>query len=517
MKKLLALLLVAVLLLGTLAGCAQTKPTAPSSEAPKTETPAEPKIVKIADLFAKDYTSLDPAKNSCGWWTSALGMSETLFRINDEYSVVPWLAKSAVADGKTWTIELRDDVTFSDGTKLDAERAVACLKRAPEVNENAVALKEATFEVKSPTVFTITTPKPLTTMTNELTSVYYSMVKLEEGADFEKGAIFTGPFVLSEFKPGVSTKCVKNEKYWAGEVKLSGVEGIYVADADTLSLAFQNGEVDAFIGPTTNDLKLFESATDKYTVVKTPASRLYYYYFNQTRMPDKDLRAAFNMAIDHDAIVKLLAGLASPTIGAYGPDTAYGKVEKKKYDPAAAKALIEGLGYELNAEGYYAKNGKELELDIAYYAARSIDKIVLLMQEQLKAVGIKAKLSVSENPDATYLTTKDYDIAMYCMIANPSADPYYFMNRVVGGGNYTAAGFESKEAKELLEKLYSETDTAKRAELAIQMQKIIIDEEAMGFIALLNKTTCMHNGVVNCNEKNPVSFYFLNAATDKVK
>ncbi len=287
-----------------------------------------------------------------------------------------------------------------------------------------------------------------------------------------------------------------------------------MADADTLSLAFQNGEIDAFIGPTTNDLEIFEGDPDTYQVVSTPASRLYYYYLNLDRLPEKDLRAAINMSIDSDAICTLLSGLASPTAGAYGPDTAYGGVTRNSYDPDAAKKLIEGLGYTLDSNGYYAKDGQEIELDIAYYAARSIDKIVVLMQEQLKAAGIKASLTVSEDPDGTYLTTHDFDIGVYCMIANPSADPYYFLNRVVGGGLYTSGGFEDAKATELLSELYTETDTSKRAELAVEIQQIIIDDEAMGFMALLNKTTCMRSGVKNCSETNPVSYYFINADTD---
>ncbi|MGI6307738.1 MAG: ABC transporter substrate-binding protein [Dethiobacteria bacterium] len=505
--KTLVLVLAAVVMMACLTSCGQS---------PSSTEHTEPKIVRMADLFANTYTSLDAQKESFGWYTTALGLSETLFRIDDSYSVVPWLAEGASVEGNTWTIVLRDSVVFSDGSKLTADIAAACIERAPQVNKLAVALAEATFEIVDEKTFTITTPEYLPTLLNELCNVYTSIINLDASSDIDNAPVCTGPFVVSEFDPGVSVKLVRNNNYWDGEVKLDGVEGMYVADADTLSLAFQNGEIDAFIGPTTNDLEIFAAAPDQYTVVSTPASRLYYYYLNMSRLPEKDLRAAVNMAIDSDAVSTLLAGLVSPTIGAFSPDTAYGGVTKHGYDPDGAKKLIEGLGYTLNAEGYYEKDGQEIVLDIAYYAARSIDKIVLLMQEQLKAVGIKATLTVSEDPDGTYMTTGDFDIGLYCMIANPSADPFYFMNRVVGGGIYTSGGYDNVEAKELLSQLYSEPDAAKRAELAVQMQQLILDDEAMGFMALLNKITAMRSGVVNCSENNPISFYFLNAETDIV-
>ncbi len=474
---------------------------------------AQSKVVRIGDLFANTYTSLDSQKESFGWYTSTLGLSETLFRIDDSYAVVPWLAESASVNGMTWTIRLKDNVVFSDGSKLTADMAVKCIERASKVNEKSQMLKGASFAVVDDKTFTITTPKLLPTVANELCNVYMAMINLDGSKNIDTAPICTGPFMVSEFDPGVSVKLVRNDNYWGGKVALDGVEGLYVADADTLSLAFQNGEIDAYIGPTTNDLSIFSAYPEKYTVVAIPASRLYYYYLNMERLSAKELRAAINMAVDPSAVCILLAGLASPTVGAYGADTAYGKITKHGYDPVEAKKLIEKLGYTLDANGYYAKDGKEIELDISYYAARSIDKIVLLMQEQLKAVGIKGILKVTEDPDGTYMTTGDFDIGVYCMTANPSADPYYFMERVVGGGKYTSGRYVNAKAKKLLEQLYSEPVAALRAKLAVEIQQQIISDEAMGFLAILNKTTVMRAGVVNCNERNPISFYFLNAKT----
>ena len=474
---------------------------------------AQPKVVRIGDLFANTYTSLDPQKGSFGWYTSTIGLSETLFRIDDSYAVVPWLAESASVDGTTWTIKLRDNVCFSDGSKLTADIAVRCIERANKVNEKSRMLKNASLAVVDEKTFTISTPKLLPTVLNELCNVYMAMVNIDASKDIDNAPVCTGPFKADEFDPGVLVKLVRNDNYWGGKVNLDGVEGLYVADADTLSLAFQNGEIDAYIGPTTNDLSIFSASPEEYTVVAIPASRLYYYYLSMERLPTKELRAAINMSINPDDVCILLAGLASPTIGAYGTGTAYGNIKKHGFDPVGAKKLIEKLGYTLDDNGYYAKDGKEIELDIAYYAARSIDKIVLLMQEQLRAVGIKANLRVTEDPDGTYMSTGDFDIGVYCMTANPSADPYYFMERVVGGGKYTSGRYNNARAKMLLKQLYSEPVAAQRAKIAVDIQQQIVNDEAMGFLAILNKTTVMRSGVTNCNERNPISFYFLNAKT----
>lgn len=505
MKRILSLLLALILCLSVFSACGK------SSE---DENTSDKKILRTGDLFANGYTSLDAQKEDYGWYTGALGLTETLFRIDESYTVVPWLAEGGTLDGNTWTITLRDDVTFSDGTKLTAEIAAQNIERSAAVNEKASAFAEAKYEIIDEFTFTITTPEPMPILLNELCNVHTSIINIDGSEDIDNAPVCTGPFKVESFDPGVSISLVRNENYWDGEVVLDGVECKYVADADTLSLAFQNKEIDAFIGPTSNDLEIFAASPDEYKVVSTPASRLYYYYLNMERLPDEELRAAINMAFDSEAVCSLLAGLASPTVGAYGIDTAYGNVEKHGYDPEKAKELIESLGYTLNADGYYEKDGEIIELQIDYYAARSIDKIVLLMQEQLKDIGIKSTLNVTEDPDGTYITTGDFDIGLYCMIANPSADPYYFLNRVAGGGLYTSGGYENEDVTALLTSLYSEADAEKRSEIAIDIQQQILDDEAMGFLALLNKITAMHSGVSNCNENNPISFYFIDANTD---
>ena len=147
---------------------------------------AKPKVVRIGDLFANTYTSLDPHKSFFGWYTSTLGLSETLFRIDDSYAVVPWLAESASVNGTTWTIKLRDNVKFSDGSKLTADMAVRCIERACKVNERSRMLDGASFAVVDEKTFTISTPKLLPTVLNELCNVYMAMVNLDASKDIKE-------------------------------------------------------------------------------------------------------------------------------------------------------------------------------------------------------------------------------------------------------------------------------------------------------------------------------------------
>ena len=177
---------------------------------------------------------------------------------------------------------------------------------------------------------------------------------------------------------------------------------------------------------------------------------------------------------------------------------------------------MEEDGYTLNGDGYYEKDGKVLTVSIGYYAARSLDTIAVVMQDEFKSVGIKAELNLQEDADATYVATGDYDIALYCMIADKAGDPYYCVSSLFRqDSKWAIAGFASKECEELIDSLQYETDVNKRAELANKIVQMTIDDNAFGYIGLFNKTTVTANGVSGIAENCPFDFYGIDANTSK--
>jgi peptide/nickel transport system substrate-binding protein len=184
-------------------------------------------------------------------------------------------------------------------------------------------------------------------------------------------------------------------------------------------------------------------------------------------------------------------------------------------DTARAKELLEADGYTLGSDGIYEKDGKKLSISIKYYAARSLDTLALLIQEQLKAIGIDSVLGAEEDPDSTYIANSDFDLALYCMIADKSGDPLYFIESVFkDGAYYDCGGFDDDHCEELIGQLKYETDTARRAELANEIVQIAIDDNAFGFVGLFNSTTVLRPGVSGFAENIPFDFYGVDAETD---
>ena len=471
-------------------------------------------ILRTAASFA--YPSIDVHKEYYGWYTSIYGLSEALFKFDENAKAVSCLAEDAVADGTTWTITLKDGVAFSNGNPLTSDMVIRNIQRLAEVNERFAYMGKFDWKAVDDKTITVDTGKDVYPMLkNDLASPECGMVDLDATEDFDNNPICTGPFVISEFNPEGDVTVAKNENYWGGDVKLDGAVFYYMQEDDPKLLAMQSGEIDCYNSVSSAALEVYEKEPDKYTVESVPGTRLQYYIVNENRLDDA-VREAITLVVYQDAIAEYRKGTVSAAHSPFPDSTAYSKVTIPSVDTAKAKELIEGDGYTLNAEGIYEKDGKPLKLNIAYYAARSLDTLAVLMQEQLKACGIDSYLTVEEDPDSTYIATADFDIALYCMISDKCGDPQYFIDSTLAdGAYYNVGGFKSDEAQALIEQLHTETDAAKRADLANKIIQIAVDDNAFGYVGLFNHTTVMKPGVSGFAEKIPFDFYGIDANTTK--
>ena len=510
--KLLALLLALCLLLGLCACGGKTQPQGSAAPAGTGEPQAE-KWLRMAVSFA--YPSLDAHKDYYGWYTSIYGMTETLFRVGDDLSIQPLLAReySVSEDGKTWTFQLAN-AAFSNGKALTADMVIRNFQRLAEVNERFGYLKDFTFAADGEKTLRITTPEIYPTMLSDLTSPELAIMDLDGTADFDNAPVCTGPFTVSSFEPEGTVQVVKNTAYWNGNVKLDGVTFYYMQDDETKLMAMQAGDIDGYNSVTAAAKAVYAKDPDKYVLTEIPATRLQFYVLNKNTMDDQ-VRAAVNLTVDPAAMAAYLGGTVSAALGPFSASAPYGQVTKPAVDAAGAKDLLEEDGYKLNGDGFYEKNGQVLKLNICYYAARSLDTIALLMQEQLKAVGVDAVLTVQEDPDATYIPTGDYDIALYCMIADKAGDPYYCVNALYRqDSKWALAGFPTDASEALIDQLQYETDISRRAALANQVVQMTIDDNAFGYVGLFNKTTVTAKGVTGIAEKCPFDFYGVSAETN---
>ena len=528
-RKIFALLLALCMIL-TLSACGQKAEQAPAAAAAdnsgtqsaaasagtEAAPAAEPKYLKMAVNFA--YPSLDAHKDYYGWYTQIYGMTETLFRIDENMSVQPLLAKSGTpsSDGLTWTFELAD-ACFSNGNPVTADMVARNFNRLVEVNSRYDDWAAFKFEAKDEKTLTITTPDVFPTMLVALTDPEFAVMDLDATTDFDNAPICTGPFAVKSFMPEGDVEVVRNDNYWNGKAKLDGATLFYMPDAESKLLAMQAGDIDCYTSVDAAAKAIYEADPSSYNLTVIPGTRLQFYVINKTRLSDNVCKA-INLTVDCETIAAYLKGTTSAAVGPFIASAPYGKVTKPAPDPAAAKALLEADGYTLNKDGYYEKGGKALELTIAHYKSRQLPDIFVVMQEQLKNVGIKATALVQEDPDAEgvgYAKTGDYDIALYCMIADTGGDPYYAVDALYREtSKWAKGGFPTDETEALVNKLQFETDVNQRAALANQIVQKSIDDNAFGYVGLFNKVSVARPGVSGFSENIPFDFYGLTADTD---
>jgi peptide/nickel ABC transporter periplasmic protein len=473
---------------------------------------AKEKKIKIAVSFA--YPSLDTHKEYYGWYTNMYGVSQALFSINENMELKTLLADSYKTEGSVTEITLKDKVEFSNGKKLTAEMAVKNLERAAEVNKRYAYMKDFEFKVLDELKFSIDTKEVYPTLVNDLASPELGMLDLEEGVDLDSAPVGTGPFVIKEFIPNGDVSVEKNTNYWEKDVVLDGADFIYLKDDDAKLLAMQNGEIDGYISPSATAIEIFSGDEESYKLSYAVSTRLNFAILNEKTL-DKDLRFAINSAIDKNSIKEFLGANVSVAKSPFSENVAYGKANDIEHNLENSKKALENAGYTKNDAGIYEKDGKTVNVNIAYYNARGLDTTATLIHEQLQKAGIDSTLKAYEDPDSTYIASGDFDIALYSMISDKVGDPYYFIDATLREGAYfDVGGFDSDKAAELIEKLKLSTKKEERAELANEIVQLAIDDNAFNYLSIFNKVTVLNKGLSNYSENLPFDFYGLNADTD---
>ena len=143
--------------------------------------------------------SLDSALEWNGWFTLRYGIGETLFKVEDNMEIKPWLVSNAEnIDTQTWKLTLRENIKFSDGTTMDAKSVVDNLHHVAQENARAAFLKDAEYEIDGNTI-TIKTVKPRATLLSDLSDPMFAILNLNSKEDRATMPIGTGPYKVKTF------------------------------------------------------------------------------------------------------------------------------------------------------------------------------------------------------------------------------------------------------------------------------------------------------------------------------
>ena len=504
MKKVVSLFLLVTLVLSMAVGCGSTNSGDDSSKE---------KSLVFADT--QSCTNLNPFESWNGWYVSRYGIGETLFKLNEKMEAEAFLVKSYEnKDDKTWVLEIKDEVKFSNGKKVDAQAVKDSLEYSIENNDRSKELFGIESMEADGQTLTIITTDVRPAFLNSLCDPLGMIFDVNADTDITKNPIGTGPYVATGFEAKVQCTVKKNENYWNGEPKLDSATFKFLSDTSALDMATKSGEVDVAVSMPNASLGDYEDNSD-FIVSSNAGSRaqLLFFNFDNKFLQDENVRKAIYMSIDKDNYAnKLNNGGSTPSNGLFPDTVAYSgdKIKGYKFDVEGAKELLKEAGYEdTDNDGILEKNSEKLSLNIITYSTKAeLPVFCDALKSQLKEVGIELNVSVYESI-IEQSQSGDFDICLYSFTMLPTGDPEYFIDIAFKTGASSNYGhYSNEEVDKLANKLSTEFDTTKRNELATQICQIVMDDAGFAVIGHANYTYVMNKKVTNL-EAHPSEYYLL--------
>ncbi len=516
MKKLLALFLAMIMVVGLVACGSNTEEaketkaadasepaeaeesnaeTEPAEEA-EGEPAAEGDAAKAPDndiviALQADTTSLDPHVGSNGISNQVLNeMYETLLTFDADTNVIPALAKewTVSEDGRSYTFVLEEGIKFHDGEPFNAEAVKANYERG--YNDESLALHRSVKNWESVTVdseyqVTITLDAPNNTFINKITQVRIASPKaIEAGTDsFTTASAGTGPFVFAERVDGGYTKMVPNQDYWREGPKVDSLTFQVVPEDAARIAMLQTGEADVIFPIPVTDVEILQQ--DSSVVVDVAPATTYRYVTLNTELvlpdgskpfADKRVRQALNYAFDSEAYEKVVfngfgkapLSIFSDSIMYFAPQTPYTP------DIEKAKSLMKEAGFE---------NGFDVEIVVDNTTIEQ--KGATFVQQQLAQIGVNVKLLPNEstaNAEITSAPLEETKVQMwYVNWSSGSYEADGSMRNILHGTKFPPEGYNTafwnnEEFNKLLDDALLMTDPDELAETYAKAQAIAWDE-----------------------------------------
>ena len=428
---------------------------------------------------------LDPTSAAAGAIDQVLyaNVFEGLTRFGPDGSVQPGLAASWTIsdDGLSYTFQLREGVTFHDGTAFEASDVVFSLDRARA--EDSTNAQKALFagiedvEALDDTSVRIDLATPQGNFLFNLAWGDAVMVARESIEDIKNQPIGTGAFRFEQWRRGDQISLSRNADYWGEATSLEAATFKFISEPTAAYAAMLAGDIDAFYSyPAPENLAQFER-DPRFTVLSGNTEGETILAMNNQQAPFDDIRVrkAVSHAIDRQAIIDgAMFGYGTPIGSHFAPHNPdyVDLTANAAFDPALARELLAQAGYR---EGF----STTLKLPPPSYARRGGE----IIAAQLREVGIEAEISFLEWAQWLEQVFRGYDYGLTIvshtepMDINIYARPDYYFQ------------YDNPDFQALIETLAVESDPAARSALLAQAQTTIAEDFVNGYLFQLALTS----------------------------
>jgi len=416
---------------------------------------------------------------------------EGLYSLDDDAMPQLCLAQACdpTADGKRWTIRIRPDAVFHDGTPCtayDVEATINEILRLAEEGKGQYSQLRyiiSGVSVNSAESMQINVTRPYYGVRFALTFPVLPRDQVQSSLP-----VGTGPFKVKEFAPANYLYLSANENWWGGEPTVKDINVSFRATNRELITDYEYNRIDAAITRSASAGQYQTGLTNLNIAYRTRQLETLLLNHSSAAYPldNKLVREAVRYAIDFDAIANsVYMGMASRTDTPLPAGTWMYKDSEKagRYDPEKAKELLYQAGWERDMTGdgvlNQVVNEKMKRLRLRLYVYEEQDNSVRvqvagMIKDYLAAVGIEVGIetysfaTVSER-----LKARNFDMCIAAFQMDVVPDPG-FMLMSGNTGNY--CGYKSAEMDKLFKQFRDAREFSAFRQLLWDIQDQFIED-----------------------------------------
>ena len=425
--------------------------------------------------------------------------------------IIPWLATSweVSEDGTEYTFQLRDDVTFHDGTPFNADAVKSSIERTIKEDhplydtgqwsyapvwfsnvDNVEVVDEHTAKV----VLTQPDPAFLAKLTLPSSLIVSPSAVSENPSGFPRNPVGTGKYRFDSWDTGNRIILSRYDSYWGDGGNAETLVYQWMPEDQARVAALLTGQADVIVPVPPDFVPQLQDNPDV-EVLQQPGIHTWYLGLNTERTPTNDplVRKALAYAIDREQIVNNILNETAivadsplvPGSWAYEPD-----VIKYRYDPERARELLREAGWEdTDGDGVVDKNGEPLVLSFWMPTSGSgMQKPVEMstfIADQWREIGVQTEPQVMEwGSYLQALRSGEFNVFANSFMPE-TVDPdvtFSFLYDSAAIPSPNRMRFSNERVDELIQLARQTVDQDERAEYYSEALKIISDQLPTIFI-----------------------------------
>ncbi|MDQ1105428.1 ABC transporter substrate-binding protein [Nocardioides zeae] len=459
--------------------------------------PEDPTRLRVGAL-GNTTDNLNPlTTNGFADYIGVSHLYESLVELRDGEPVLR-LAESIVPDAtaESWTITLRDDVTFSDGSAIEATDVAYSLRLTADPTQSP---NYASFfgdvdvdgiEVVDERTLVVPFTRPRGDFVSTILS-FVSYVYPDGATQWEDAPVTSGPYTLVSYDAGERIVMEAREDYFDGTPEVTTLEVVVIDDPQARLNALKSGEIDVAtrVDPVAAQAEADNDAIEIQQGGEADSLALgFEMNVNEAPFDDPDVRTAMKLAIDRQELVDVVflgEGFVGNDLVGLGLPGYDASLPQREHDPQRAEELFAAAGVDA------------VDVRVAE-TTPGLQRATELLAEQLADVGVELRVETTD-PASFYA---DYEV----LLSTPFQTAYY-VNRDAGAylgsftgsnGFFNVSGFAPEGYDESLRNAQALVDDDERDAAFAAVQQLVWNDGGTiiwGYQAVLNAQAAGLEGV----------------------